>query len=87
MTVSIDYTEFIKPVCLPIANEDNVNSDYGTVTVAGFGRTEISGYSTRQLRAEVDIVERDACSAQYRSQGRQIYDSQLCATRVNTDSW
>jgi hypothetical protein len=87
MSLSVEYTQYIKPVCLPFANEDNVNIDYGTVLVAGFGRTETTSYSKKQMKAEVDIVNHNACSAQYRSQGRQIFGTQICASRLNTDSW
>lgn len=83
----VRYTHFIKPVCLPIAAEDNVNIDYGTVTVAGFGRTDNRGYSTKLMKAEVDIVDRDTCNAQYQFQGRTIHNTQICAGKESVDSW
>lgn len=87
LSETVKYTNFIKPICLPNIYEDSINIEFGVVTVAGFGRTETSGYSTRLLKTEVDIVQRETCSGQYRSQNRQIYNTQICATRVNTDSW
>lgn len=34
------YTDFIRPVCLPIGNLQNKNYDGVSLTVCGFGKTE-----------------------------------------------
>jgi hypothetical protein len=82
---TIEFNEFVKPICLPLNRE--INTAYGTPTVAGFGRTEDSDLSTRLKKAEVDIVENRVCAVQYQGQSRTIHSSQICAARTDTDAW
>lgn len=85
LSETVTFTEFIKPICLPF--DKSINVLYGTPTVAGFGRTESTDSSQRMLKTEVDIVDHNNCVNKYQSQGRTIFDSQICAMRPNSDAW
>lgn len=85
MAEFVEFTNFIKPICLPLLNE--VNVDYGTFVVAGFGRTESKKFSEQLLKTEVDIVDRNVCMRTYRNQGRSIHSTQICAAKGSSDSW
>lgn len=85
MAEFVEFTNFIKPICLPMFNEVNVDS--GSFVVAGFGRTESQKFSEQMLKTEVDIVDRNECVSKYRNQGRSIYSTQICAAKGNADSW
>jgi secreted trypsin-like serine protease len=82
---AIEFNEFVKPICLPLANEINIS--YGSLTVAGFGKTEESELSSRLMKAEVDIVDNRSCATKYLSQSRTIHSSQICAARTGMDAW
>ena len=86
MTEFIEFSNFIKPICLPMFDEINVGYGSGFI-VAGFGRTEGKKFSEVMLKAEVDIVERNECFRSYRPQGRVIHSTQICAAKGNSDSW
>lgn len=86
MTEFVEFSNFIKPICLPMFDEVNVGYGSGFV-VAGFGRTEGKKFSEIMLKAEVDIVERNECVRNYRPQGRLIHSTQICAAKGNSDSW
>lgn len=56
----IEYTDFIKPICLPRKDVDFIPGEYCFVT--GFGLTEEDGeISTKLQEAQVPIVARDDC--------------------------
>lgn len=83
---TIKFNEFIKPICLAL--NDEVNTNYGTPTVAGYGRTETDEMSRVLKKAEVEIVNNRVCAAKYVAQRRTIVDTQLCASGTSTsDSW
>ncbi|KAF2881996.1 hypothetical protein ILUMI_24177 [Ignelater luminosus] len=50
----VNYTDFIKPVCLPISFElQNKDFSRKTVTAAGWGRTETEGMSEKKAKSRV----------------------------------
>lgn len=85
---TIAFTEFVRPICLPIDTYKNIyNAEYGSATVTGFGKTEDNNTSDRMLKVEIDIVSHANCRRKYRDLGREIQNSQICAIRYNADTW
>lgn len=82
----VTFTDYVRPICLPIDSRRE-DTQYGSLTVIGFGRTEAENQSDRLLKAEIDIFKHEICKAKYRVQGRQIQNSQICAIRENSDAW
>lgn len=82
----VEFTNFIKPICLP-RSDDEINVNYGSVIVAGFGKTDTKKNSEKMQKAEIDITNHMECARKYRQQGRTIHETQLCAARGNSDSW
>lgn len=83
---AVVFTDFVKPICLPI-DDRRYNTLFGSLTVAGFGKTETENSSDRLKKAEIDIYNLANCKTKYRVQGRLIQDSQICAIRENSDAW
>ncbi|XP_070502642.1 serine protease easter-like [Chironomus tepperi] len=76
----IEYTEFIKPICLPIdptlRGNDFIKQ---TLSVAGWGKTEKLSASNLKLKVNVDGVSNADCNRVYNNEQRQIIDTQVCA--------
>lgn len=85
LSQAVEFNEFVRPICLPQNNE--VNVDYGSSIIAGFGKTESGDYSEKLIKAEVNIVNHSECAEKYGSNGMKIHESQICALGTNTDSW
>ena len=80
----IDFTEEIRPVCLPRDDGDDYVGANATVT--GWGSTE-SGYSADVLKeVEVSVISNVACQRQYRGTVHKITDYMLCAWAPGKDS-
>ncbi|KAJ9579980.1 hypothetical protein L9F63_004363 [Diploptera punctata] len=78
----IQYTDSIKPVCLP-----DPASDYTNLTgmITGWGRTAQNGKPSRYLRnAGVKIIPQEACKNT--TVGEKITDTMLCAYEFGTDA-
>lgn len=86
LETAVDYTEFVRPICVPLDNSDYYTS-FGSGMVTGFGKTEVAGFSNRMLKVELDIINHATCKKQYRVQGRVIYESQICAIKYHADTW
>lgn len=85
---AVAFNEFVRPICLPIdKSAGRYNTEYGTLTVTGFGKTESRNSSERMLKAEIDIVNHLSCKRNYRIQGRDIHETQICAIRQQADTW
>jgi hypothetical protein len=82
---SVEYSEYILPVCLPLNNR--VRNDVGTGIIIGFGKTESSSASEKLLKAEISIQDHRGCVSQYSDQGKQIQNIQICASSPKSDSW
>jgi hypothetical protein len=82
---TVVFTEFIRPICIDL--ESKVDTTHGTVTAIGFGKTETWNTSQKLMKAEIDIVSHAECRRQYRSEGRQVADSQICAIKDYVDTW
>lgn len=79
----VTYTNWIKPICLPKATHLR-NSDFvgQSLDVSGWGKTETASQSNIKLKARVDGVALEDCSATYRRQGITLANSQICAGGV-----
>ncbi|CAD7084979.1 unnamed protein product [Hermetia illucens] len=80
---SVPYTDWVKPVCLPVATHlrsavfDDISLD-----VAGWGKTENASRSNLKLKARVDGTSLSSCKAVYKRQGVTLRDTQICAGGV-----
>lgn len=85
---TVKYTEFIKPICLPLSASADDEYDGVTLVVAGFGRTETKDSSNRKLKTELRGLSNDICQNSYNIDRQRIAQSQMCALGENgKDSW
>lgn len=76
----VSFTAYIKPICLPVADDIRNRNIVGTkATAAGWGRTEIAGASPVKLKVNLDITSLSSCSPAYSRLGVTLQDTQLCA--------
>lgn len=79
-TRDVSFSEFIKPICLPLDGELRNTLSAGTRAVAaGWGRTETAGASNIKLKVDLDIFDWNRCSTIYRRSGIALQDTQMCA--------
>ncbi|CAH0558761.1 unnamed protein product [Brassicogethes aeneus] len=80
LKTDVQFTEFVKPICLP---EPNEHSTTGTrLVVAGWGQTESARSSSSKLKVEVPVVDNRNCARKFSAYNLQIQESQLCAGGV-----
>lgn len=80
MNRHVDYTDFIKPICLPVdANVQRATFEGIKLDVAGWGKTEQMSASNIKLKATVSGVSLSNCNAVYSRQGINLSDKQMCA--------
>ncbi|CAG9822462.1 unnamed protein product [Phaedon cochleariae] len=73
----VQYSNFIRPICLPEPNEvANVGEN---VIVAGWGATELLTRSPIKLKLQLPIADKDQCSRTFRTAGISLRESQICA--------
>ncbi|XP_055536294.1 CLIP domain-containing serine protease B4-like [Wyeomyia smithii] len=78
---SVNYTDFISPVCLPLSGSNNEPDSNKNFTVVGWGATERGqekpGVFGNRYKLEVTVpgVNLDECKKNY----PQLIDSELCA--------
>lgn len=73
----IDYTDFIKPICLP--RNTNLHFEGIKLYVAGWGKTERRTTSNKKLKASVTGVSINSCKEVYSKLGIHLSRKQLCA--------
>lgn len=77
---SIAYTDFVRPICLPVnANLRSATFDGIVMDVAGWGKTENTSSSNLKLKASVSGHSIDECRSVYMRQNIILEDSQICA--------
>ncbi|KAF2895588.1 hypothetical protein ILUMI_10583 [Ignelater luminosus] len=82
---NVTFTDFIKPVCLPISIDFEKSLSYtnNRLTVVGWGVTENNTESDVKLKTEVPLVPNSKCFPIYKEKlNVQLEDSQLCAGGV-----
>uniref|UniRef100_A0A1B0FFU3 CLIP domain-containing serine protease n=1 Tax=Glossina morsitans morsitans TaxID=37546 RepID=A0A1B0FFU3_GLOMM len=76
----VTFTDFVRPVCLPL--DDNLRTasfDGIVMDVAGWGKTESGSSSTVKLKAPVQGLEPEECRRIYSRQNIHLGDKQICA--------
>ena len=79
----VDFTDTIRPICLP--GEEKKDLDGVQATVVGFGWIDDEGTFPNQLmKAQVDITTNQDCREKFEKTGqakfiRKIVDTNLCA--------
>lgn len=85
---TVEFNDFVKPICLPDSSSYLQNFDGVPLIVAGFGKTETGAQSNIKLRTEIRGVSNAACKKLYDGQPQQIYPTQLCVLGDDgNDSW
>ncbi|XP_055373707.1 serine protease easter-like [Condylostylus longicornis] len=80
---NIDFTSWIQPICLPLEDHLRSMTHFNeTLTISGWGKTENSKNSNRQLKADIRIVEIDTCNSKYNDFNITVSNNQLCAGGV-----
>lgn len=79
----VDFTEWIKPICLPIddATEDRNFADV-ELQVVGWGYTSADATASTsdvKMKATLSGMAQDQCVERYRSKRVQLTDNQMCA--------
>lgn len=82
------FSEFIKPICLPLPSSANEEYDGVTLVVAGFGRTETKDSSNKKLKTEIRGLANEICQNSYDRARQLIAQTQMCALGEDgKDSW
>ena len=87
MQRNVDFTDFIKPICLP--NDSGLRAlDFSdqAMEVVGFGKTETDFSSPRKLKVQIDGISHDTCTSKY-SQVGIIYGQMCAGGEAGKDSW
>jgi hypothetical protein len=80
----VEFNDFVRPICLPNANEDFNNVEF---IVGGFGKTENNDSSNLKLKTEVRSVSNFDCERIYENY-QLITPMQMCALgEKGKDSW
>uniref|UniRef100_A0A6P7FHG8 limulus clotting factor C n=1 Tax=Diabrotica virgifera virgifera TaxID=50390 RepID=A0A6P7FHG8_DIAVI len=77
LSQKIEYTDLIKPICLPEPDEGSGSND--RLIVAGWGQTENGSYSNVKLQVLVPFRTNDECMTAFRKIRLNLTDSQMCA--------
>lgn len=77
----IFYADFVKPVCLPIANEDSPTGRL--LIVAGWGATESARRSSVKMKVQLPKVDKQRCSSKFVEANIQLNNNQICAGGVD----
>jgi hypothetical protein len=78
LSQNVKYTEFIKPICLPLdQNLRSLNLNDNVLVVAGWGKTESKSSSTKKLKVEIKADSNQDCNVIYNRQSLTIIDGQV----------
>ncbi|EDW15515.2 uncharacterized protein Dmoj_GI24876 [Drosophila mojavensis] len=76
----IEYTDFVRPICLPLdTNLRSATFDGISMDVAGWGKTEEKSSSNLKLKAAVDGFTLSECQSVYSRQNIVLENTQMCA--------
>ncbi|KAF2881998.1 hypothetical protein ILUMI_24179 [Ignelater luminosus] len=76
----VNYTDYIKPVCLPLSDELRNKAFTGeNVIVAGWGKTKTKIQNNAKLKVELPVISNNDCAKFYAQGGITITGSQMCA--------
>lgn len=77
LSSDINYTDYIKPICLPSSQLRSLPSE--EVYVAGWGRTLTSKRSSVKQKLSVPIVDVESCRNKFSARNVTLNDNQICA--------
>ncbi|XP_068154127.1 spaetzle-processing enzyme-like [Drosophila tropicalis] len=77
---SVSYTDYVKPICLPIDDQfrDNAFESYA-MDISGWGKTKYNNQSAKKQKATVDVWNLGRCQDKYRSYQMHLNNTQMCA--------
>ncbi|XP_073819989.1 serine protease 7 [Musca autumnalis] len=76
----IEYSDFIRPVCLPLENTRGAPINPGDLLiVAGWGRTLEARQSNVKKQLAIPVTDHNACVKKYATKKVHLITSQLCA--------
>ncbi|TMW47661.1 hypothetical protein DOY81_007260 [Sarcophaga bullata] len=75
----VQYSDFIKPVCLPLPKTRRGISTGDILVVAGWGRTLLARQSNVKKQLQVPVNNHDACVQKFKTRNVNIARTQLCA--------
>lgn len=75
LSYDVPFTKYVKPICLP----SNSTSLYGSLYVAGWGKTESRSASNIKLKLRLPLVSQDRCDQTYSGAGVRLGFGQICA--------
>ena len=68
---NINYTDYIRPICLPTGDNGILKSIHSKAIVAGWGKLQQGGLSADTLQeVELPLVENNLCQTWFRQQGK-----------------
>ncbi|XP_031636700.1 CLIP domain-containing serine protease 2-like isoform X2 [Contarinia nasturtii] len=76
---SVNYTDWIQPICLPTSEVMNKSYDRQPLIIGGFGKSETVSGSSLKMSAEISGVPHEECNNFYREYNVTITNKQLCA--------
>ncbi|XP_037816104.1 serine protease 7 [Lucilia sericata] len=75
----VEYNDFIRPVCLPVAaTKQDINTG-ALLTVAGWGRTLLARQSNVKKQLDIPVNDHNACVQKFATRKINIGPTQLCA--------
>ncbi|XP_017493073.1 PREDICTED: serine protease easter-like [Rhagoletis zephyria] len=84
---SVDYTDFISPICLPLtASQQAARYEGAAAEIVGWGATERSAHSEIKLKTIVTVMTATQCGLNNLRGRITIGDKQICAAGIGTDS-
>lgn len=77
---SVEYSDFIKPICLPTTKELLGETFVGTnATVSGWGKTETKSESKIKLKLKLPVKSNRECQQVYTSERVTLSNGHICA--------
>lgn len=87
MSVGVEYTEFIRPICLPLdVSQYGKRYEKQLAHITGWGRTKYASYSPIKLKATVKIMPTFHRSGHYYCGKVRISNTKFCASGTGQDS-
>lgn len=85
---SVEFNDFVRPICLPLAASSDNDYDDALMIVAGFGKTEKNDSSKIKLKTELRGISNQNCKRLYILDPQTVAPTQMCALGENgKDSW
>nr|XP_015836792.1 PREDICTED: uncharacterized protein LOC661375 [Tribolium castaneum] len=80
LKASVNFTDFIKPICLPTTPEELNKSYIGRkLTVVGWGVTENGSESNVKLKVQLPVTNTSECISVYQEYNISLGAGQICA--------